>query len=47
MSGYASFAMAAMPNHWIRHRGMLLFAEESDDSALFKKDATWRIVNRD
>lgn len=44
-AGFASFSSVAFPNRFLRHQGFDLFAHPSDNSSLFKRDASWRILS--
>ncbi|QLF93180.1 AbfB domain-containing protein [Pseudomonas sp. ABC1] len=44
-AGFASFKSVAFQNRFLRHQGYNLFAHPSDNSSLFKRDASWRILN--
>lgn len=43
---FASFESVAFPGRFLRHRGLVLFADPADrENELFRRDATWRVVD--
>lgn len=42
--GFASFVPRLYPEKYLRHSGFVLYAHDSDNSSLFNRDASWRIV---
>ncbi len=42
---FASFTSVAFPDRYLRHQGYILFAHPTNNTPLFNRDASWRIVD--